>query len=820
MGRIQDYPQDSQLTGAEKVLATDADGSTVNITVDQIVDYRPTQDINDGSVTNAKLADAPADTLKGRLGTDGVPQDITPAQARNLLNVEDGATADQTGAEIKALYEAEANTNAFTDALKTKLEGIEGSKFLGTYVNLSALNTAHPTAAEGSYAHVDAGPGNNVTTYIWDNDDNQFVEQTGTGTSETPASIKSKYESNADTNAFTDALQTKLNGIETSATADQTPLEIKTAYESNSNTNAFTDALQTKLNGIEAGATADQSASEVPVSLSPTNYTTSAGNVEQHLVGINTALGSVVGGDTNNFNNTYADYTGSGLTGVQDGVNTQFTVSQSEYTSGTLMVALNGQIYWAGNGITETTPASGIFDLEAAPLVGDVIYARYQVGVNGGGSGTDDQNASEVPTIIQNGVTQSNVQLELEKLNINNRPFDSTPTTSSTNAVTSGGVKAALVDINSHVGLGNINVDKITNFNAQVSANPDVAANTAKVGITPTQAADIVANNAKVTNATHTGDVTGSGALTIANDVVTNSKLANMGINTIKGRITSGTGDPEDLTPAQVRTILNVADGATSVQLDSVPTNSSNNGVTSNGVFDALATKPNLASSNTFTGSSNINDFQGVLAINGKMQLFNIPSTNHVRSSLIGGNLYINGSGYGGDFVTFNGTSGKVFFAQDVEVSPEVYGPGWNGSNEVPTKNDLYDKIETLAAPTVATFTPTLTDGSGNAYTATLDHAIYIKSGRTVTINIEFSSVSGTGSGGGLEIRNLPALITPTYNGTNRNFIGGYIDSTSHNYFTFGVNGTIIQAYNSGGIPINVAFSNGYVRVSGTYICN
>lgn len=62
----------------------------------------------------------------------------------------------------------------------------------------------------------------------------------------------------------------------------------------------------------------------------------------------------------------------------------------------------------------------------------------------------------------------------------------------------------------------------------------------------------------------HTGDVTstGGGATVIANDVVTNAKLANMAVSTIKGRATTGTGDPEDLTAAQVRTILNVADGA------------------------------------------------------------------------------------------------------------------------------------------------------------------------------------------------------------------------------------------------------------------
>lgn len=45
-----------------------------------------------------------------------------------------------------------------------------------------------------------------------------------------------------------------------------TDAEVKTAYENNADTNAFTDAEKTKLAGIETGATADQIASEVPYS--------------------------------------------------------------------------------------------------------------------------------------------------------------------------------------------------------------------------------------------------------------------------------------------------------------------------------------------------------------------------------------------------------------------------------------------------------------------------------------------------------------------------------------------------------------------------
>lgn len=44
-----------------------------------------------------------------------------------------------------------------------------------------------------------------------------------------------------------------------------------------------------------------------------------------------------------------------------------------------------------------------------------------------------------------------------------------------------------------------------------------------------------------------------------ANDSITNAILANMATSTIKGRVTAGTGDPEDLTAAQVKTLLAIA---------------------------------------------------------------------------------------------------------------------------------------------------------------------------------------------------------------------------------------------------------------------
>lgn len=81
-----------------------------------------------------------------------------------------------------------------------------------------------------------------------------------------------------------------------------------------------------------------------------------------------------------------------------------------------------------------------------------------------------------------------------------------------------------------------------------------------KVGSGLSIASGVLANSSP--NATHTGDVTGSGALTIANGVVSNAKLSQVSTATIKGRVTAGSGAPEDLTATQVRTLLNVEDGA------------------------------------------------------------------------------------------------------------------------------------------------------------------------------------------------------------------------------------------------------------------
>jgi ElaB/YqjD/DUF883 family membrane-anchored ribosome-binding protein len=70
-----------------------------------------------------------------------------------LDGIETGATADQTGAEIKTLYEGEANTNAFTDAEKSKVANlINGDNKLDATTAPTANDDSADTSGNGTFS--------------------------------------------------------------------------------------------------------------------------------------------------------------------------------------------------------------------------------------------------------------------------------------------------------------------------------------------------------------------------------------------------------------------------------------------------------------------------------------------------------------------------------------------------------------------------------------------------------------------------------------------------------------------------------------------
>ena len=124
---------------------------------------------------------------------------------------------------------------------------------------------------------------------------------------------------------------------------------------------------------------------------------------------------------------------------------------------------------------------------------------------------------------------------------------------------------------------GTVAIPNIGNLEAAVAANTAktgittsqanaITANTAKTGITTSQANAITANTAKVTNATHTGDVTGATALTIANDAVTVDKLNLISTGSVPSLEAKGTSG---VTDGYIQ--LNCAENSHGIKLKSPP---------------------------------------------------------------------------------------------------------------------------------------------------------------------------------------------------------------------------------------------------------
>jgi|11BtaG_2_1085332.scaffolds.fasta_scaffold20018_2 hypothetical protein len=150
--------------------------------------------------------------------------------------------------------------------------------------------------------------------------------------------------------------------------------------------------------------------------------------------------------------------------------------------------------------------------------------------------------------------------------------LDNVPSSTNASALTSGTLPIARIADDA------ITVDKLANsINSEIAANTAkvgittsqanaITANTAKVGITTSQANAITANTAKVTNATHTGDVTGATALTIANDAVTVAKLNLISTGSVPSLEAKGTSG---VTDGYIQ--LNCAENSHGIKLKSPP---------------------------------------------------------------------------------------------------------------------------------------------------------------------------------------------------------------------------------------------------------
>jgi hypothetical protein len=299
---------------------------------------------------------------------------VTDADLVTLANTSGVNTGDETDASVKTKYENNLNTNAFTDAEKTKLASLEASTFLGQFISLGALQSVHPSPAVGSYAYVDQGPGQDVVTYVWDSTDSVYVLQTGITTSETPASIKTKYESNADTNEFTDAEKTNLSNQSGTNTGDETTVSIQTKRP-----------LKTvEGQSLEGAGNIDITKADVDLA-----------NVD----------------NTSDANKPISDLTQLALDGKKDDF-TENTAFNKDFGNvvGTVCEGNDSRLSDARTPTAHTHLSTEITDFQTAVSGNADVSANTTKLAGIEANAKDDQNASEVPFSINGDITATDVQ--------------------------------------------------------------------------------------------------------------------------------------------------------------------------------------------------------------------------------------------------------------------------------------------------------------------------------------------------------------------------------------------------------------------------
>ncbi|MCK4423656.1 MAG: hypothetical protein KAV18_06255 [Candidatus Omnitrophica bacterium] len=310
-----------------------------------------------------------------------------------------------------------------------------------------------------------------------------------------------------------------------------------------------------------------------------------------------------------------ADTTNSGYLSTTD-----WDTFNNKQTAGNYITALTGDITASGPGSV------------AATIAADVIFSSmvradeiYDIDINWG-TGANQVSAVDVP-IADSGsiITGTEVETALQE----NRTAIDLNTAKETNVSTSlsvGTVGVNTVAITSDGGADDVTLPAATVSTAGMLTTAkwaEIVANTAKVTNTDDQTIDVfsisgdnvqlsleddgeatktvdistttavTANTAKVTNATHTGEVTGATALTIAADAVTYDKMQDTsGTDKVLGRSTAGAGTIEEIACTSAgRDLIDDADASaqrTTLGLGTIATQAANNVSISGGAVTGI----------------------------------------------------------------------------------------------------------------------------------------------------------------------------------------------------------------------------------------
>jgi hypothetical protein len=219
--------------------------------------------------------------------------------------------------------------------------------------------------------------------------------------------------------------QTKLDTIESGATADQTAAEIKTAYESNANTNAFTDADESKLDGIEAGADITDTANVTAAGAVMDSEVTDLVGIKAVTVStlqVKPAEGAFVDGDKTKLNTieTNADVTDTANVVAALTAGTNITIA----SDGTIASTATG----GGGGVSD------IVDDLTPQLGGDLDLNNQDITGTGNISITGTVNTRDMAVdgakldAIEAGATADQTKADIDALGLDYNNLVNTPT--------------------------------------------------------------------------------------------------------------------------------------------------------------------------------------------------------------------------------------------------------------------------------------------------------------------------------------------------------------------------------------------------------
>jgi len=219
--------------------------------------------------------------------------------------------------------------------------------------------------------------------------------------------------------------QTKLDTIEVGATADQTAAEIKTAYESNANTNAFTDADESKLDGIEAGADITDTANVTAAGAVMDSEVTDLAGIKAVTVStlqVKPSEGAFVDGDKTKLNTieTNADVTDTANVVAALTAGTNITIA----SDGTIASTATG----SGGGVSD------IVDDLTPQLGGDLDLNNQDITGTGNIAITGTVNTRDMAVdgakldAIEAGATADQTKADIDALGLDYNNLVNTPT--------------------------------------------------------------------------------------------------------------------------------------------------------------------------------------------------------------------------------------------------------------------------------------------------------------------------------------------------------------------------------------------------------